>query len=53
VDGYILNNPGSITSVQGGIINENANAPEPATLATLGFGLALVGLISRRKRSRS
>lgn len=51
VDGYILNNPGSVTSIQGVIINENANAPEPGTLATLGGGLALLGLISRRRRA--
>jgi hypothetical protein len=51
VDGYILNNPGSVTSIQGVIINENANAPEPGTLATLGAGLAVLGLISRRRRT--
>lgn len=47
-NGYLLG-PNTVTSIQGGIIDESA--PEPGTLATLGLGLAALGLYSRRKRA--
>jgi PEP-CTERM motif len=50
----IVGPPTSDTSIQGNIESTplgNSGTPEPATLAMIGGGLSLLGLISRRKRA--
>jgi hypothetical protein len=49
VVGYILNQPSTNnpTSLQGGVIDQSA--PEPATLAMMGGGLAILAALRRRK----